>query len=103
MKKYEVRCPITAYLSIMDGHWKTIIIWQLNDRSLRFNELLKAIPDISTKVLTEQVKELEFDNILVRKAFSKIPPRVEYSLTKYGESLLPVLVELRQWGLRHLK
>jgi DNA-binding HxlR family transcriptional regulator len=103
MKKYPVRCPVTAYLTVMDGHWKPIIVWYLRDKPLRFKELMKSIPDISTKVLTEQLKELEVDGLISRETFNEIPPRVEYSLTHYGKTLLPVLTVLREWGLKHLK
>jgi len=103
MKKYPVRCPVTAYLNVMDGHWKPIIVWYIRNKPLRFKELQEAMPDISTKVLSEQLKELEEDVILVRKTFNETPPRVEYSLTNYGKSLLPALTVLREWGLKHLK
>jgi DNA-binding HxlR family transcriptional regulator len=59
MKKYPVRCPVTAYLNVMDGRWKPIIVWYIKDKPLRFKELQETIPDISTKVLAEQLKELE--------------------------------------------
>ena len=103
MKKYPVRCPVTAYLNVMDGHWKPIIVWYIRSKPLRFKELQAAMPDISTKVLSEQLKELEEDVILLRKTFNEAPPRVEYSLTNYGKSLLPALTILREWGLKHLK
>lgn len=103
MKKYPVRCPVTAYLNVMDGHWKPIIVWYIRDKPFRFKELQKVMPDISTKVLTEQLKELEEDEIVFRKTFNELPPRVEYSLTNYGRSLLPALTVLREWGLKHLK
>jgi DNA-binding HxlR family transcriptional regulator len=103
MKKYPVRCPVTAYLNVMDGHWKPIIVWYVQNKPLRFKELQEAMPDVSTKVLSEQLKELEEDAILLRKTFNEIPPRVEYSLTNYGKSLLPTLTILREWGLKHLK
>jgi DNA-binding HxlR family transcriptional regulator len=61
------------------------------------------MPDISTKVISEQLRELEEDEIISRQAFNETPPRVEYSLTKYGKTLLPVLTVLREWGLKHLK
>jgi len=87
----------------MDGHWKPIIVWYLKDESLRFKELLALLPDISTKVLTDQLKELEADKIVNRDVYNELPPRVEYHLTKYGRTLLPALKVLRQWGLVHLK
>lgn len=103
MKKYPVRCPVTAYLNVMDGHWKPIIVWYTREKPLRYKELQEEMPDISTKVLAEQLKELEEDGIVYRKTFNEIPPRVEYSLTNYGKTLLPALTILRQWGLKHLK
>jgi DNA-binding HxlR family transcriptional regulator len=103
MKKYPVRCPVTSYLHVMDGHWKPILVWYLKGEALRFGDLLEAAPDISTRVLTEQLKELEEDGIIIRKAYNETPPRVEYHLSRYGETLLPVLAVLRQWGLRHIK
>jgi DNA-binding HxlR family transcriptional regulator len=87
----------------MDGHWKPIIVWYIRSKPLRFKELQEAMPDISTKVLSAQLKELEEDVILLRKTFNEVPPRVEYSLTNYGKSLLPALTVLREWGLKHLK
>ena len=103
MKKYAVRCPISSYQCIMDGHWKPMIVWYLQHQSLRFKDLLEVLPDISTKVLTEQLEELAKDNILQRISFREVPPRVEYSLTPYGKTLLPVLTAIKGWGLNHLK
>ena len=103
MKKYPVRCPVTAYLHVMDGHWKPIIVWYTRESPLRFKDLLEAMPDISTKVLSEQLKELEEDGIVTRETFNETPPRVEYSLTLYGRTLLPAVTVLREWGLKHLK
>lgn len=103
MKKYPVRCPITAYECVMDGHWKPIIVWDLRNGGLRFKELLELLVDISTKVLTDQLKELEEDEIVIRTSYRESPPRVEYSLTEYGRTLIPVLATLREWGFKHLQ
>lgn len=103
MKKYPVRCPITSYLCIMDGHWKPIIVWDLRNGNLRFKDLLALLADISTKVLTEQLKELEEDKIINRITYRESPPRVEYALTEYGKTLLPVVATLREWGFQHLQ
>ena len=103
MKKYPVRCPVTSYLSVMDGHWKPIIIWYLRDKTLRFKNLQFLIPDISTKVLTQQLTELEADRIINRVVIKQLPPRVEYNLTDYGATLIPVLAAMRGWGLQHLQ
>jgi DNA-binding HxlR family transcriptional regulator len=103
MKKYPVRCPITSYLSIVEGHWKPIIIWHIREKPLRFKDLIELMPDISTKVLTDQLKELESDAIIQRQQFKELPPRVEYALTDYGHTLLPVIALAREWGLTHLQ
>ena len=103
MKKYPVRCPISSYQCIMDGHWKPMMVWYLQNESLRFKDLLELLPDISTKVLTLQLAELEEDNIIARYSFKESPPRVEYSLTNYGKTLVPVLNAIMGWGLSHLK
>lgn len=103
MKKYPVRCPVSSYLCVMEGHWKPIMVWHMRKQDLRFKDFLEILPDISTKVLTEQLKELEEDKIVTRKVFKEIPPRVEYHLTKYGQSLVPVLTTMRTWGFEHLR
>lgn len=103
MKKYPVRCPISTYQHIMDGHWKPMIIWYLQKKSLRFKNLIELLPDISTKILTLQLAELEADNIITRQSYRESPPRVEYSLTGYGKTLIPVLNSIKDWGFKHLK
>jgi len=102
MKKYPIRCPVTAYLSVIDGHWKPLLLWHLQIKPLRFKDILSRIPDISTRVLTEQLNEMEKDNLIIRKAYNETPPRVEYELTDYGRTLLPGLSMLRDWGLQFL-
>ena len=103
MKKYPVRCPISSYQHIMDGHWKPMIVWYLQNKRLRFKDFIDLIPDISTKVLTLELAELEKNNIITRQSFKESPPRVEYSLSEYGKTLVPVLHVIKGWGLKHLK
>jgi DNA-binding HxlR family transcriptional regulator len=103
MKKYPVRCPVSSYLCVMDGHWKPMMVWYLRNKALRFGDFLQVLPDISTKVLSAQLKELEADQIIFRKPFKEIPPRVEYALTEYGLTLIPVISALRAWGFTHLR
>jgi DNA-binding HxlR family transcriptional regulator len=103
MKRYPIRCPVTAYLSVIDGHWKPLLLWHLQTKPLRFKDILSRIPDISTRVLTEQLNEMEEDKLISRKAYNETPPRVEYKLTEYGRTLLPGLAMLREWGLQFLK
>ena len=103
MKKYPIRCPVTAYLSVIDGHWKPLLLWHLQTKPLRFKDILLRIPDISTRVLTEQLNEMEEDKLIGRRAYNETPPRVEYELTNYGRTLLPGLALLREWGIQFLK
>lgn len=96
--KEKTQCPVTATLQLIGGRWKTIIIYCLTFGTKRFGEIAVRIPDISRKVLTEQLKELTADGIIKREQFNEIPPRVEYSLTELGKSLSPVIRELEKWG-----
>ncbi len=102
MKKIEVSCPITATLNVIGGKWKSVILWYLQDAPLRFGELHKIIPKCSLKIYNENLKELEEDGIIKRVVFPQVPPKVEYSLTEYGKSLLPVIKILREWGVKRL-
>ena len=103
MKKYPVRCPITSCLSVIEGHWKPIIIWVLRKENLRYKEIAELMPDVSSKVLADQLKALEEDKIIERQAFAEIPPRVEYAITERGKTLLPVIQAMREWGFNHFK
>ena len=89
-------CSMTRTMSVLGGKWKPIIIAQLAQQR-RFGQLAQRIPLISRKVLTEQLKELEEDGIVLREAFAELPPRVEYSLTERGALLLPILAQLCSW------
>ena len=91
-------CPVTATLELIGGKWKTIILYSLSAGTKRFGEIAVRIPDISRKVLTEQLKELETDGLILREQYKEIPPRVEYTLTDLGKSLSPVFRELEIWG-----
>lgn len=96
------QCPIRNVLSRFSGKWSVLIICVLGENeSTRFNSIAKAIPDISPKVLTDTLKNLEKDHLISRTVYSEIPPRVEYELTPLGKSLLPLLGSLIQWSLDH--
>jgi len=101
-KKGVVKCPVTAMLQIIGGKWKPVILYCLRSDKRRFGELSARIPDISRKVLTAQLKELEEDGLLTRKQYNEIPPRVEYELTKLGKSLTPVLNAMEKWGMENI-
>ncbi len=99
----EVGCPVEATLKVLGGKWKVLIIYHLNGNSKRFSEIRRSIPGITEKMLTQQLKELEKDGVVSRKVYPQVPPRVEYSMTKYGKTLGPVIGEMRKWGLEHRK
>lgn len=90
-------CSLVHAMNIIGGKWKLIIIYLLANGSLRFGKLLLFIPNISKKVLTEHLRELETDGILIRERFAETPPRVEYSLSETGKALLPILLQLSEW------
>jgi DNA-binding HxlR family transcriptional regulator len=94
----DVACPITATLEYIGGRWKSIILYYLSSGKKRFGEIAVRIPTISRKVLTQQLKELERDGLIIRKQYKEIPPRVEYSLTDLGKSLSSVFKEMATWG-----
>ena len=98
----KINCPVTASIELIGGKWKTIILYSLLSGTRRFGEIAVRIPDISRKVLTEQLKELESDGLILREQYKEIPPRVEYSLTELGKSLSPVFRELEIWGTENL-
>jgi DNA-binding HxlR family transcriptional regulator len=95
----EIKCPVTGLLQLIGGKWKVIILYCLKTDKRRFGEISARIPQLSRKVLTEQLKELEEDGLLTRKQYNEIPPRVEYELTELGRSLSPVLDEMEKWGI----
>ncbi len=102
MKKVEVSCPITATMSIIGGKWKAVILWYLREHPLRFGELHRKMPKCSLKIFSADLKDLEREGVIKRHVFAEVPPKVEYSLTDYGKTLLPVILILRQWGVKRL-
>ena len=95
-------CPITASIHVIGGKWKPIILWVLLEEPKRFGDLNRIISGIALKVLSSQLKELESAGLVHREVFAEVPPRVEYSLTKKGESLRPLLNELAGWSTKHI-
>lgn len=95
-------CPIEATLKVIGGKWKPIILCLLSNNTLRYNKIQQLIPNISPKMLTKQLRELQNDGLVLRKVHSQIPPKVEYSITEYGLTVLPILESLYEWGTNNL-
>jgi DNA-binding HxlR family transcriptional regulator len=91
-------CAVEAAISLIDGKWKCVILFHLLDGTARFNELRRRIPGATQRTLTNQLRELEFDGLIVRQVYAQVPPKVEYSVSELGHSLTPVLQALKQWG-----
>ena len=102
MKKTD-DCPVAATLELIGGKYKALILWHLADGKLRFSQLQKLVGNATPKMLTQQLRELEAQDLIHREVFPIIPPRVEYSLTALGRSLMPILVAMRDWGADYLK
>ena len=96
-------CPVAATLELIGGKYKALILWHLSEGTLRFSELKKAVNTATAKMLTQQLRELEANMLIHREVFPVIPPKVEYSLTALGKSLLPVLAAMRDWGADYLR
>ncbi len=96
-------CGIRCSMEVLGGKWKLLIVAELFKNKKRYSELKRSIPEISEKMLISSLQELEHHNIVVRKVVEAIPPQVEYSLSKYGQSVRPVLETLFGWGESHIK
>ncbi len=100
LEKYN--CPLGLTLGVIGGKYKVMIIWFLyQNKVLRYSELQKTIKGITPKMLISQLRELEEDGIIKRKVYPIVPPKVEYSLTAKGESLIPILLEMKKWGEKY--
>lgn len=96
-------CPVSTTLQLIGGKYKALILWHLMDKTLRFSELRKLVTNATAKMLTQQLRELESDGLVVRTVYPVVPPKVEYSLTERGTSLQPVLQSMYSWGEQVLK
>lgn len=100
MRRYDCHfgCSVEVALDVISGKWKGVILFHLLKGTRRFNELRRLLPDVTQRMLTLQLRELEEDGVVQRKIFQEIPPHVEYSLTEFGRTLEPVLLLMRDWG-----
>lgn len=96
------QCPVEATLDLIGGKYKSLILWHLIDTTLRFNEISKLIPTATPKMLTQQLRELEADNFIIRTVYPVVPPKVEYTLSDFGKSIVPVLDAMCNWGAVYL-
>jgi len=98
MRYREYGCPVEATLDVIGGKWKGVILFHLMDSPKRFNELRRLLPEVTQRMLTLQLRELENDGVIHREIYPQIPPKVEYSLTPFGETLKPILILMKDWG-----
>ena len=95
------KCPVETAIDALAGKWKILILWYLRAETKRFNELQKLLPRTTQKMLIQKLRDLENDGIIERKVYPVVPPKVEYSLTPYGQTLKPILKQLYLWGEIH--
>lgn len=98
-----INCPVEATLDLIGGKYKALILWHLSQGELRFSELRNRVAKATPKMLTQQLRELEKEELIHREVFAVVPPKVEYSLTDIGRSLMPILVAMRDWGAGYLR
>lgn len=103
MLERNPNCPVESVLNLLDGKWKGVILYHLMGGTLRFNELGRKLNNVTQRMLTKQLRELEADGLITRTVFPVVPPRVDYALSARGESLVPVLMAMKEWGDRNIE
>lgn len=96
-------CPVSATIRLIGGKYKALLLWHLTGRVFRFSELRRLLPEATPKMLTQQLRELESDGLVLREVFPVVPPRVEYSLTERGKSLFSILEAMYDWGTKLMR
>lgn len=94
-------CGLGPALEVIGGKWKALLLWQIHSSPRRFGELKRLVPEISEKMLIQQLREMEADGVVHREIFHEVPPRVEYSVTEFGAELDDALIPLANWGKKH--
>lgn len=94
-------CPVEATLALIGGKWKGVVLWHLLHDTLRFSEIRRRVPRVTQRMLTNQLRELEADGLIVRTVYPEVPPKVEYRLSERGQTLAPVILALKTWGDTH--
>jgi DNA-binding HxlR family transcriptional regulator len=95
-------CAVEATLDLIDGKWKGLILYHLLQGTRRFNELRRLLPNVTQRMLTTQLREMEMNGIIVRTVYPQVPPRVDYSVSELGQSLSPVISALKAWADQHI-
>ena len=98
----QINCPVGTTISVIGGKYKSLILWHLISSTLRFGELSRLIPQATPKMITQQLRELEEDDLVIRTVYPVVPPKVEYSLTELGASIRPILEAMYSWGEDYL-
>lgn len=101
--KNMFNCPVEATIRLIGGKYKAVILWHLMNQTLRYNEIHKRIPNATDKMLAQQLRELEKDGLINRTVYPVVPPKTEYSLTDFGQTLAPILDAMCDWGTNYLK
>ena len=99
----KTNCPVVATLDIIGGKYKALILWHLVGETRRFGELRRLIPQATQKMLTQQLRELEENNLIIRTVYPVVPPKVEYQLSDLGKSIQPILDAMRIWGTDYMR
>ncbi|QUL58180.1 helix-turn-helix transcriptional regulator [Paenibacillus tritici] len=94
-------CPVEFTLDVIGGKWKGVLLYHMMDSAKRFNEFRRICPGITQRMLTLQLRELEEDGVVHREVYHQVPPKVEYSLTEFGRTLIPIIKLMRDWGLEY--
>lgn len=95
-------CPVEGTLALIGGKWKGVLLWHLLEGTMRFNEMRRRLPNVTQRMLTNQLRELEADGFVIRTVYPVVPPKVEYRLSDRGRSLAPVILALKAWGEANL-
>lgn len=103
MDEEKLFCPVEKALAVISGKWKPHIFRHLIGGTKRFGELQRALPQVTRKILTQQLRELEEDGVVIRTVYPQVPPKVEYSLSDYGKTLIPIVSSLSGWGQTHIE
>ncbi len=103
MQELNYRCGVEVTLATIGGKWKGLILWHLRLKTLRFSQLQRRLLTVTQKMMTQQLRELEADGLVYRQVYAEVPPRVEYSLTERGSTVVPILEMMCDWGQDYLK